>query len=391
MKIFEDMLRESGMPTTEQEMEAEWRKLAEEQESQISNDSKWSPFWRLITAIVTMPCKALVKLLIEQALPNLFLKHAKGAWLDVYAWGVDLKRKLATKAEGALKFTKLTAAGSLLIPKGTVIESPTINGLIYRVITTVDVTIPDGELTASIPVVAEKAGSAYNLGPGYYSILTKPIPGLASVTNVADWLTSPGADEEKDEELRLRCKNQFSAVGQYHHDAAYKVIIAEFAGIRTDNLYFKHASSRGPGCADCYIIQETGAPPQAFVDKINQHVRDSGNHGHGDDMRCFPMPETGYALGAKVYPVANISAEREEALLKGVTDRIRCAFRENTGYTMTKTRPHSRFSLSQLDKDLHAELPDLLSVEFDRSEDIVSLMDLPILKNDGLTVTMGAA
>ncbi len=56
---------------------------------------------------------------------------------------------------------------------------------------------------------------------------------------------------------------------------------------------------------------------------------------------------------------------------------------------MTKTWPHSRFSLSQLDKDLHADLPNLLSVEFDRTGDLVSTMDLPILKT--LTVTQGEA
>jgi len=178
-------------------------------------------------------------------------------------------------------------------------------------------------------------------------------------------------------------------VGQLHHDAAYKVIIGGYTGIRLDYLYFEHDGPRGPGTANCFIMLDTGAPPQEFVDNINTYVRDSGNHGHGDDMICYPMPETEYDLSVTVYPLANLDADKTATLLQDVEDRIRCAFRENTDFTMNQTWPYARFSLSQLDKDLHANLPNLLSVEFDRTGDIVSAMDLPVLGT--LTVTEGAA
>ncbi|MCJ2164662.1 MULTISPECIES: baseplate J/gp47 family protein [unclassified Pseudodesulfovibrio] len=387
-ELFESMLAEAGIPTTEADMTARWKQINEDEGSLITNDSKWSPFWKLITAIVTTPCKLLVSLLVKTALPNLFLKYASGAWLDVYAWGVDLTRKASTKAVGNVTFARPTAAGELTVPSGTVIESPTLDGYVYRVTVTADTTCPDGSLTFTAPVEAEQAGSAYNLGPGYYSILAAPIPGIASVTNLSDWLTTPGADEESNEELRLRGQNQFSAVGQYHHDAAYKACIAEYAGIRTDYLYFEHNAPRGPGTANCFIMIATGAPPQEFVDNINTYVRDSGNHGHGDDMVCFPMPETAYDLSVTVYPVPNLDTDKQASLLRSVEDMVRCAFRENTDFTMTLTWPYGRFSLSQLDKDLHASLPNLLSVEFDRAGDIVSEMDLPVLGT--LTVEIGA-
>lgn len=386
-ELFESMLQEAGVPLTEEAMEARWKAINEDQGSLITNDSTWSPFWKLITAIVTTPLKLLVSLLVETALPNLFLKYASGAWLDVLVWGVDLERKAETKATGVELFTRETTAGEVTIPSGTVIESPTLSDYVYRVTVTEDTTCPDGTLAFTVPVEAEKAGSAYNLGPGYYSILPTPITGIASVTNETDWLTTPGADEESNEELRLRGKNQFSAVGQYHHDAAYKALIAEYAGIRTDYLYFEHDGPRGPGTANCFIILETGTPPQEFVDNINAYVRDSGNHGHGDDMICFPMPETAYDLGLTYFPVANLSEERTEALEQDLENMVRCAFRENTDFDVTKTWPYSRFSLSTLDKELHAALPDLLSVEFDRVTDIVSTMDLPVMGT--LTITNG--
>ena len=62
--LFENMLKEAGVPTTEEEMEARWKAINEGQGSLITNDSAWSPFWKLITAIVTTPLKLLVSLLV---------------------------------------------------------------------------------------------------------------------------------------------------------------------------------------------------------------------------------------------------------------------------------------------------------------------------------------
>ena len=386
---YREMLKEAGVPTTEAEMDAVWKELNEEQGTLIQNDSEWSPFWKLVTAIVTKPCKWLVDLLADTALPNTFLKTASGIWLDIFGWGVDLERKQATAARGMIQFTRVNSVGALTVPAGTVIESPAISGYVYRLLTTEEVTAADGELIISVPAKAEQTGTAYNLGPGYYSILPRPVPGVAAVKNEADWLDVPGADQEKDDPFRLRCRNQFSAVGQFHHDAAYTSDITRFAGIRTDYVYFEHGAPRGPGSANAFIMIDSGAPSQDFVDAINNYIRDKGNHGHGDDMLCFPMPLVGFELGVVIYAVDNLSAEKEEALLQGVEDFIRCAFRENSNYVdkATQTFPFSRFSLSRLDRELHDYFPDLLSIEFDRTKDILSSMDLPQLSS--LTVELG--
>lgn len=382
------MLSEAGFPTTESTMQARWDSINTAQGTQITNSSKWSPFWRLVSAIVTEPMKALVAALVTNILPQTFLQTASGVWLDMYAWGVDLTRKAAVPAQGHIMLTRTNSAGVLVIPAGTVIESPSINGHVYRLTVSQTVSIPDKQLTAALPVQAVATGTAYNLGPNYYSILPQPISGVAGVVNGDEWLTVPGADEETDEELRLRARNQFSAVGQYHHDAAYTADIASYAGIRTDYIVFQHDAPRGPGSANAYIMIDSGPAPQEFVDTINAHVRDTGNHGHGDDMLCFPMPVLAVDLVATVHPVPNLAADKATALVQGVEERIRCAFRENTDYIMTRTWPHSRFSLSVLADELHAQLPDLASVEFDR-DDIVSTLELPMLA--GLTVINGGA
>ena len=134
-QLFETMLKEAGVPTTEAAMKAEWDAINAAEGSQITNNSAWSPFWRLISAIVTAPALWLVRLLIRDALPNVFLKFAPGSYLDVYAWGVELERKPAAHAEGVVLFTRASASGSLPIPRGTAVESPAINGVVHRVLT----------------------------------------------------------------------------------------------------------------------------------------------------------------------------------------------------------------------------------------------------------------
>ncbi len=386
-KIFTAMLQDAGVPVTEEAMQQRWNTINSEQGGLIQNDSKWSPFWRLITAVVTEPCKQLVKLLVEHALPNVFLRYASNTWLDLYAWGVDVERKAGVKAQGQLVVTRTVSTGALFIPAGTVVESPPINGYVYRLVSNADVTIEDGQLTGFLPVTAEQIGNAYNLGPSYYSILPVAITGVASVTNNADWLHVAGADTEEDEPLRLRCRNQFSAVGQYHHDAAYTAEISSFAGIRPDYLFFEHDAPRGAGSANCYVMIETGVPTQDVVDTINTHICDTGNHGHGDDLRCFPMPTTAVPLTVTVHPVPHLTDEKQEALRVGVENMVRCAFRENTDFTVSKTWPLGRFSFSRLSDELHGQFLDLRSVEFSH-DDIMSELTLPVLSI--LTVLLGA-
>ena len=401
-QLFTSMLEESGMPVTEAAMTAEWNRCNVAEGSQFTNDSQWSPFWRLITAIVTRPGLWLVKLLVEHALPNTFLRFAGGVWLDVFAWGVDVARKGSTAARGRVEFFRPEGSGGsdmgnsrgeVLIPAGTAVESPPLGeqGTVYRVITLADAVIPVGALSALVDVQAAEQGEAYNLGPGYYSILPKPVPGVEHARNNADWLESPGADVEEDDALRLRCRNQFAAVGQYHHDAAYRALIAAFAGIRVDYVFFEKDAPRGPGTANAHIMVESGVPPQELVDSLNAHIRESGNHGHGDDLRCMAIVPLPVDLAVLVYPPLAMDADKADALRRSVEDRVRCAFRENTDFAVTRVLPLARFSFSRLAEELHAQLPDLRSVEFTRPaaateggmpllwDDIVPLRQLPVL------------
>jgi uncharacterized phage protein gp47/JayE len=373
------MVIDAGIPTTSEGLQTKWQELVAAEDVQIANASNWSPFWRLIAAIVTVPAQWLVDFLISYALPSSFLLHSTGQRLDLLAWAVDVERKPATRTTGLMLFTKADAGTDTVIEAGVVVATQPINGVVYRVVTTGQTSIPAGSLTGLVQVEAESAGAAYNLGTGYFSVLIEPIAGIAFVTNVAEWILTAGADTESDDALRLRCRNQFSAVGQYHHDAAYRADIALFAGIKTDYVWFEHGAPRGPGSANAYIMIDSGAPSQAFVDGINDYIQTEGHHGHGDDMLCLPMPLSPYGLTVTVYYDSFLPADRQATLQTAVTDIVRCAFRENQTYAgVTRTMPFTRFSFSRLAEELHDLLPDLRSVAFSLP-DIASSMELATL------------
>ena len=375
---FEQIVRDAGIPTTAEEMQDEWDKINEDQGSLIKNDSAWSPFWKLISAIVTTPSLWVVQFLINNLLPNSFIKTAEDTFLDILAWSLKQKRRDGVATIGNITFTRLNVQNAMTVPRGTRIQSSPVNGIVYELMTMEDTAFPDNEITVDIPSEAVNTGADYNLAPGYYHILPEPIDGIVSVRNNDEWIITTGANQETNDELRLRCRNQFTAVGQFHHDAAYKAIIHEFSGLREDFIWFEHGAPRGSGSANAYLMIETGAAPEELVSDINRHIRISGYHGHGDDMECFSMAETEYSFTMTIYPAKNLTSAQLGNLKHSCEQMVRSAFRENLAYPVTRTWPFNRFSMSRLGQELHDYLPDLDSVAFDRG-DIESLMDLPVI------------
>ncbi|EAO9175640.1 baseplate J/gp47 family protein [Salmonella enterica] len=381
---FKKILRESGMPVDEQTVRDTLQQAADD-EKLVTNTSRMSPFWRLIQLLVIKPYMWIVDTLINNVLRNLFLQTAVGPFVDLFAAALKLTRKEATRAVGKITFTKNNPDNSVTVPAGTLIQTERINGIIYTVATSEQVIIPAGTQSALIDVTATDSGTAFNLAPGYYQILPKAIDGIESVRNGDDWLTTPGADRESDDELKDRCRNQFNLAGSYHTDAVYRSLIAAQAGITIDRIFFLHDAPRGPGTANAYLLLDTGVISQPYVDSVNEYIMTQGHHGHGDDMRCFAMPETRHTLAVTVYVenLSNISSDDITALKSGVENLIRCAFRENNNYDVTRTWPYSRFSFSQLGRELHNTFALVDSVTFSLA-DIKS--DLAIPRLNTLTV-----
>lgn len=111
-------------------------------------------------------------------------------------------------------------------------------------------------------------------------------------------------------------------------------------------------------------------------------MRDEGNHGHGDDLLVMVMPETRHDIALTVWPRANLTTKRREALQQGIAQFIRAAFRESTAsdYRPTLTYPQSRFSFSRLAEELHQAFDDIESLHF-ANEDIVSPLSIARIAN----------
>ncbi|UUT60476.1 baseplate J/gp47 family protein [Aeromonas hydrophila] len=378
---FMALLAKSGVPTTEEAMEAELKKEVEAAGSLITNDSDVSPFWRLVRAVVITPALWLIRILLAgHVLPASFAATATDSYLDLKAWDVDLTRKPAQKTRGIVNFTKVNPAEATTIPDDVWVTTERINGTIYRVKPVQAMVSPAGEAVARVVCEAEFAGVAWNLAPGYYNLLSKPITGILSARNSEkEWITTQGADAESNDALGLRIKNQFSAVGRYHIDAIYRSMLASVAGIRADHIFFEHDAPRGPGTANAFILLEVGTTPASLIEKLNDYVNNQGNHGHGDDLQVMAMPETEHSLHLELWPIENLAAEQRLALVSEVKMLIQAAFRQSADYqAVTRTWPQSRFSLSQLGRELHQAFPEIKSLHFTEL-DIVSGLEIPRL------------
>lgn len=378
---FEEVVKASGMPTTEDEVRIRFDAVVAD-EGLITNTSRMSPFWRLITAIVTAPVMWLKDVLVAVVMPGMFVATATGQMLRLLAWAVNVTPKPASAAEGVIRFFKDDIKQAVTVKAGTVIQTERINGKVYSVSTVADVTIPSGTSSALLAVKATGTGGAYNLAPGYYRILPVAVDGISHVASEENWLTVPGADEESDDELRERCRNQFNLVGNYHTDAVYRSMIAGVAGLSIDRIFFEHDAPRGPGTANAYLLLDSGVASDPFIDAVNDYINTQGHHGHGDDMQCFAMPETRHELVATVWVknLSNLKQEQQDNLRKGIENLIRCAFRENTDYDVKKTWPYARFSFSQLGREIHKMFPDTDSLEFSL-KDITSELSVPRLSS----------
>ncbi|EAS8706886.1 baseplate J/gp47 family protein, partial [Salmonella enterica subsp. enterica serovar Weltevreden] len=96
---FEEVVKASGMPVTEEEIRDRFNAIATE-EGIITNTSRMSPFWRLVTAIVTAPVMWLKEVLISTVLANMFVATASGSMLRLLAWAVNITPKPASAAQG---------------------------------------------------------------------------------------------------------------------------------------------------------------------------------------------------------------------------------------------------------------------------------------------------
>lgn len=376
--LFKQELQAAGIPVTDEELHALWQKHVEQGEFSVNNTSTFSPFFRLQKSIMVEPARKLIDSLITKVMPNSFVMLASDEWLEQHGESRKTFKLPAVKAKGLIEFTRTDTDTELVIPQGTVIESLPINGHVYRVVTLFDQTFAAGEATHTVSVEAEQTGQSYNLAAGYYVRVISDIENLTA-TNKTDWLTRAGQDVETDDNYRLRIRDAFSSLGSYHVDAVYRSIISTFTGISVDNIVFEKNAPRGPGSANAYVYLDVGAISTALLNQINNHIAE-GNHGSGDDLQVYAINYQPFDIVANYQQHPNTADRRAD-----IEQFIRAAFRQNAAYKhVTRCRPNTLFSFSQLASELHAEFRELKTIRFDNA-DINCELWLPAINSMVLT------
>lgn len=372
---FKAILQQAGIPVTEDAGLAALRSLAVQESSPWNNLSPYSPFYRLLSLLFVRPLLWLANFHAAELLPSLYLKTATGQWVDMFAWQLGLSRKPATKARGMITLTRYNSDGSLLVPLATVVQSAVIANRVYRMRVIESQTFRPGQTAVSVLCEAEESGSSYNLATGFYALVTTALSGIAAVRNAEDWLIVPGADEETDEELKARCRNQFSAVNRWNIDAVYKALVAEYAGIGVDDLYIEHDAPRGPGTANIYVLSDEVTPSPEFYTQITARIRADGSHGLGDDVVVLPIPTQLVNVQCRIRLAGWLSALERANAASEVGNMIRVALRGlplSTGYRPTRVMPNTLFSWSRLITELHEQFPALVSIDIRGTDDDLS-------------------
>ena len=100
------------------------------------------------------------------------------------------------------------------------------------------------------------------------------------------------------------------------------------------------------------------------------------------------MHEVPHNIGVALYfrSADGVSQLRKAEIKKEVEQMIRCAFRENATYPVTKTHPYQRFSFSKLGEEIHEQFPEIKSIVWEQG-DIVNALNIPTIGTLNLTLT----
>lgn len=377
---FEQVLIDAGIPVTEEDAKKVWDEIVKQEGFEVQNNSPFSPFWRAIKAIATIPALQATGLLASSIMPNSFVLSSNGQWTDEHGAARNTPRLGAIKTQGNLKINRAASDAELTIPKGTIINSSPLNGITYQLETLYDTVFAVGVSEQTTLAQALIEGGDHNLTGGYFNQFAEPIEGV-SVVNEDNWIVRAGQDIEGDDNYKLRIRDKFATLGNYHVDAVYRAIISEFPGILADNIVFDKNAPRGPGSATAYVHLTVGSISQAVIDAINNHIA-SGYHGTGDDMLVQAIPTQAQNIVADYWLKPNVSDIQNE-----LNECIRAAFRENAAYEVTTCSANSRFSFSVLASELHQQFPALKSIKF-ANDDIEAGLWLPVIGS--LTTTLRA-
>jgi uncharacterized phage protein gp47/JayE len=243
-----------------------------------------------------------------------FLDTATGTWLERKAAEYAVTRNPAVKTSGRVVFSRTVARNTNVpIPLGTIVATPKDQaGVEYRFFTTAAAVLPANQLSVEVPVEAENAGNAWNVGPGAIPKMKTYIAGVDAVNNDTGWIDVVGADAENDSALRQRCYLAWEELSQGGTAAAYVSWALSVPGVRS--AYVDDDLPRGDGTLDVFILGEAGPPDPSLLAAV-QAVVDANRPITADALVRSPDVVT-VPIGLRVTPRAGYDAVAMEAEIR---------------------------------------------------------------------------
>ncbi len=375
-----------GIPATQKQGLAALGEEIQAAGSALVNNSPYSPFYSLLGHLVVNPMLYLREVLAKHIMPGMFLHTAQGDLLDLKAAEFGMERLQARAAVGKLLFTRASTLGTLLVPSGTRIESPPIDGKVYALETTLATSFAAGETDTRVAVQALETGAAHNLRAGLYSVLPEPPAGVIGVNNHENWLLKAGRDAETDDALRRRCLLQVQRLGQGTH-GYYQAIIAEEARIDPVDIFTGAYGARGFGSRDYHYLLPTGQPSTSKLAEINALL--TKQHLDGDSVQVKALPALNVDLVVNLYPKAQTPTEVQLSIREATTTAIRAMFRENAAYPqLPRVAPNKVVPWVKISSLIAKRYPQVQSIDFAPAQ-LRPALQLPVLNS--LTVNVEVA
>lgn len=135
------------------------------------------------------------------------IDNASGDALDLLTALIGIVRDPATQATGEVAFSRDSAANTdYTIPSGTFVQTDAREPIVFE--TTETVTLSNSSTSVTAGIEAIDAGVDGNVGSNTITVMPDPPVGVQSVTNSA--ATIGGSEEESDDELRERAKEELA-------------------------------------------------------------------------------------------------------------------------------------------------------------------------------------
>jgi uncharacterized phage protein gp47/JayE len=161
------------------------------------------------------------------------IANASGAALDHICEKIGVIRKPATTAKGTSRFSRSTAASTdYVIEKGVIIQTDGIDPIQFQ--TTKQATLPAGQTSVDVTIVAVNGGSNSNLGPNTLTDLQSFPTGIEEVTNPTE--TSGGSDVEADDELRERATEELGSGSRASANAILRAL-KRVEGVKSVSIF----------------------------------------------------------------------------------------------------------------------------------------------------------